>query len=134
MILTKVPFSIDSLTLAAAESPAPGRPDQDRSAKRVRESPGNQAGQSNSKAARAGSPYTKKLNDEHRVVGREVAWEEAIESADLVGEAEITPTKDNEGLKKPLDTGCVTSVTGTPSQQSLKSPIISKSRIPSLKN
>ena len=69
-------------SLAAAESPAPGRPDQDRSGKRLRESPGNQAGQSNPKAPRGGSPYTKKLSEEHRVVEREVAWEEAIESAD----------------------------------------------------
>ena len=119
--------------LAATESPAPGRPGQERLGKRLRDSPGYQAGQSNSKAAKRGSPDPREHSDEDIVVEREKAWNEAIENADLVGEAEITPTKDDEGLKKPLDTGSVTSVTGTPSQQSFMSPIITKPRIPSLK-
>ena len=72
-------------SLTTTESPAPGRPDQDSPGKKLRESPGNPAKQSNSKAARGGSPYTQKHSEEQRVVEREIAWEEALENADLVG-------------------------------------------------
>ena len=108
-------------------SPAPGRPGQERCSKRGRGSAGSPEGQSNPKVARedTGESVSRDI--------REKSWQETIEEANLVTESQITPTRDNEGLVKRADTGFVTSITGTPSQQS---PIISKtmnSRIPSLK-
>ena len=116
-------------------SPAPGRPGQQRSSKRGRGSAGSPEGQSNPKAVRED---TTDSGESVRSNSREKAWQEAIEEANLVTESQITPTKDNEGLLKSADTGIITSITGTPSQQALHShsPIISKSmssRIPSLK-
>ena len=63
---------------------------------------------------------------------REKAWTEAIEAAELVGEATITPSKEGEGFKKTPDLGYVYSITGTPSRNtpcmtSTASPILSKS-------
>ena len=122
------------IAASLTESPAPGRPDHDR--KRGRESPGSPAGQSDPKTARedtlaAGGVKGGGRDGEKE---REKAWEETLEGADLVGDSKITPTKDNEGLRKDLDTGVVTSITGTPSQLHLNSPILYKSsRIPSLK-
>ena len=111
-------------------SPAPGRPGQERCSKRGRGSAGSAGspeGQSNPKVAKedTGESVSRDI--------REKSWQETIEEANLVTESQITPTRDNEGLVKRADTGFVTSITGTPSQQS---PIISKtmnSRIPSLK-
>ena len=111
-------------------SPAPGRPGQERSSKRGRSSPGSPEGQSNPKTAREDTAESVRSDT------REKSWQETIEKADLVTESQITPTKDNVGLVKVADTGIITSITGTPAQQSLQSPIISKnmsSRIPSLK-
>ena len=46
----------------------------------------------------------------------------------------VTESKDDEGLIKVADTGIITSISGTPSQQTIKSPIITKnSKIPSLR-
>ena len=114
------------------ESPAPGRPgqDRDRPNKRGRESPGTPPGQSDLKAARE----ELQAFEENCVKDREEAWKQTIEQADLVGDSRITPTKENEGLRKTPDTGIVTSTSGTPSQLHLKSPILYKtSKIPSLK-
>ena len=116
----------NSAVASMTESPAPGRPgqDRDRPNKRGRESPGTPPGQSDLKAAR----------EENSVKDREEAWKQTIEQADLVGDSRITPTKENEGLRKTPDTGIVTSISGTPSQLHLKSPILYKtSKIPSLK-
>ena len=112
------------------ESPAPGRPDQDRDRpnKRGRESLGTPPGQSDLKAAREENSVKDREKE------REEAWKQTIEQADLVGDSRITPTKENEGLRKSPDTGIVTSISGTPSQLHQKSPILYKtSKIPSLK-
>ena len=111
-------------------SPAPGRPGQERSNKRERASTASPEGQSNPKSARED---TNEKEESVREDSREKSWQETIEEANLVTESQITPTKDNVGLVKKADAGVITSITGTPSQQS---PIISKnmnSRIPSLK-
>ena len=55
--------------LATTESPASGRPGQDRPGKRLRDSPGYPTGQNNSKAAREGSPDTMEQKDENKVGG-----------------------------------------------------------------
>ena len=110
-------------------SPAPGRPCQDRPGKRGRESPGSPAGRSNAKVAR---DIMSVADDSEKVEVK--TWEETIKGANLVTESQITPTKEGEGLAKVADKGVITSISGTPTQQSLPSPIISKySKIPSLK-
>ena len=110
-------------------SPAPGRPRQDRPGKRGRESPGSPVGQSNAKLAR---DNISEAEDNRKK--KEKTWEETIREANLVSESEITPIKENEGLVKVADKGIITSISGTPTQLSLSSPIITKqSRIPSLK-
>ena len=116
-------------------SPAPGRPGQDRSGKRGRNSTGSPTGQMQKKVARdkicERDVSDGKVSDK---VG-ENAWKKAVEEANLVTDSQITPTKDNEGLVKVADTGVITSISGTPSQMSRKSPIITKSsRIPSFRN
>lgn len=120
----------NSLATSMAESPAPGRPDQDRDRpnKRGRESLGTPPGQSDLKAAREENSVKDREKE------REEAWKQSIEQADLVGDSRITPTKENEGLRRSPDTGIVTSISGTPSQLHQKSPILYKtSKIPSLK-
>ena len=110
-------------------SPAPGRPRQDRPGKRGRESPGSPAGQSNAKSARENISDVEDSRKEE-----EKNWEETIKEANLVTESQITPTKEDEGLVKATDVGIFTSISGTPTQHSLQSPIITKhSRIPSLR-
>ena len=110
-------------------SPAPGRPRQDRPGKRGRESPGSPAGQSKTKAVKENISEAEDSKKE-----KENTWEETIRGATLVTESQITPTKEDEGLAKVADIGIITSISGTPTQHSLQSPIITKhSRIPSLK-
>ena len=115
-------------------SPAPGRPSQDRAGKRGRDSTGSPVGQTQKKAAREDISGQKVVDDEVSEKGGENVWKKAIEEANLVTESQITPTKDDEGLIKVADTGIITSISGTPSQQTIKSPIITKnSKIPSLR-
>ena len=97
-------------------SPAPGRPGQEKSSKRGRISAGSPEGQSNPKVAREEG---RDSEDSVRKDSREKSWQEAIEEANLVTECQITPTKDNVGLLKSADTGFITSITGTHSQQAL---------------
>ena len=112
-------------------SPAPGRPSQDPSQgeKRGRKASGSPQGQNTPKSVRQETviDLTKERNKE-----RDEAWKENIENAKLVGEATISPVGDNEGLKKRLDRGLITSVTGTPAKPSFlldshSSPILCKS-------
>ena len=117
-------------------SPAPGRPWQERSSKRGRASASSPEGQSNSKFAREDTIDSEESVRSAESDNRRKSWQESIEEANLVTESQITPTKDSEGLVRSADTGIITSITGTPSQQSFRSPILSKnmnSRIPSLK-
>ena len=116
-------------------SSAPGRPGQEQSqdkvGKRRRVPTGSPKEQNSSKSLRQESPVDPSVD---RANQRKEAWEESIENADLVGEATISPMKDNEGLAKKLDNGHITSITGTPSKTSIfldsnsSSPIISKSK------
>ena len=54
---------------------------------------------------------------------RDEAWRDAVKEAHLVSdEATISPGKEGEGLKKPLDLGIITSVTGTPSKMMIQEP------------
>ena len=76
-----------SVATNLTESPAPGRPGQDR--KRGRDSPGNQAGQSDPKAAREDLQAVGGKSGEVREKEREKTWKETIEGADLVGESNI---------------------------------------------
>ena len=111
-------------------SPAPGRP-----GKRGRESTGSPTGQTQKKAARDDIGEREVVDNKVRKKNGENGWKKAIEEANLVTESQITPTKDTEGLVKMADTGIITSISGTPSQKTIKSPIITKnSRIPSLRN
>ena len=130
--LSKAGWTRNSVAASMPESPAPGRPgqDRDRPNKRGRESPGTPPGQSDLKAARE----ELQAFEENCAKDREEAWKQTIEQADLVGDSRITPTKENEGLRRRPDTGIVTSISGTPPQFHHKSPILHKtSRIPSLK-
>jgi hypothetical protein len=95
-------------------SPAPGRPGQDRGGKRGRDSTGSQSAENIPKAARQEDDGKEDLNQENMRKERQEAWKARIEGADLVGEATISPTKDDKGLSKKPDQGFVTSVTGTP--------------------
>ena len=87
-----------------SQSPPPGRPGQ-RSEKRDRESSGSENG----------------IEDRSKVSRKENTFIEALEKANLVGEATISPTKDGEGLEKNVDCGKVLSVSGTPAKLSLSS-------------
>ena len=106
--------TVGSLDLDAM-SPPPGRPGgmSGQPEKRDRESTGSESDQNKPKVSRASS------------------WSEAIETADLVGEATISPAKVGEGLQRKPDHGTVLSVTGTPSKLSFTdnpaSPILSRS-------
>ena len=80
--------------------------------KRDRESTGSETDQSNPKVTK-------------------VSWSEAIATAELVGEATISPAKVGKWLQRKPDHGTVLSVTGTPSKLSFAdspaSPILSRS-------
>ena len=115
-------------------SPAPGRPHQSqtqnlaRGEKRDRGSPGLTPDQAKQKSLRQDGEVDKTENIRSK---RSDIWKEIIEKADLVGEATISPTKENQGLKSQLDTGLITSITGTPakaasSELQVFSPIFSK--------
>ena len=111
-------------------SPAQGRPDHSygRGEKRERGSPSGTPGQANQKSLR----QDEEVDLASDIINeRTEAWSEILEKADLVGEATITPTKENQGLKTQPDTGLITSITCTPAKPTFsiepqQSPIISK--------
>ena len=119
--LPAVDFSIPATNFESL-SPPPGRPG---SLKRGRESTGSESSQIKPKISRQENTED---DDEKCEDGDKI---KNIESAILVGEATITPTKDGEGLHKKLDHGFVHSVIGTPSsssyQDSPSSPILHRS-------
>ena len=101
-----------TVSTADSGSPAPGRPGQNNSRdKRGRDSTGSSTDENTPKQQRKESPLEKSLEN-----NRDEAWRDAVKEAHLVSdEATISPGKEGEGLKKPLDLGIITSVTGTPS-------------------
>ena len=115
--LPPIDFTLASeLTLNSdhqSQSPPPGRP-------------GHRA----EKRDRTSTDSEKEAEDRSKVPRKGNMFLEALEKADLVGEATISPTKDGEGLKRNVDCGTVLSVSGTPSKQLFSSigsnsPIIS---------
>ena len=64
-------------------------------------------------------------------VDEEISLRKAIEEANLIGEATISPVKDGVGLEKQPDKGMIVSVTATPSKPNhvhySASPVFKKS-------
>ena len=121
-------------------SPPPGRPGQERKEKRGRESTGSpelnkqKVSRKEVDSAPDDSDYDRSDVEEtdRMAKGKDEVWKETIETAELVGEATITPSKDGEGLRKTPDIGFISSITGTPSRNTpslthAASPILSKS-------
>ena len=116
-------------------SPAPGRPHESqtlslgRGEKRDRGSPGSSPDQVKQKSLRQDEEVDKTKDIRSKSSD---TWKDIIERAELVGEATISPTKENQGLKTQLDRGLITSITGTPAKTdslelvSVSSPIFSK--------
>ena len=107
---------------AESGSPAPGRPGQERNEKRSRFSTGSLENRT-PKIARKELEESQEENSSGKGdVSREVEEDEedplrkAIEEANLVGEATISPVKDGVALEKQPDKGMIVSVTATPSQ------------------
>ena len=108
--LPPVDLDIGSPSRLLATSPAPGRPQQSRTEKRGRESPGSPA-DINHKSAR------KELNIEGNDENPVSDWSKALESAELVSEESVvSPVHGSGGLEKLPDLGAVMSVSGTPSK------------------
>ena len=87
-------------------SPAPGRPQESQSLgrgeKRDRGSPGTSPDQVKQKSRRPDEEVDKHEDIRSK---RSDIWKDIIERAELVGEATISPTKENQGLKTQLDRG-----------------------------
>ena len=107
---------------AESGCPAPGRPGQERNEKRSRVSTGSLENRT-PKIARKELEESQEENSSGKGdVSREVEEDEedplrkAIEEANLVGEATISPVKDGVALEKQPDKGMIVSVTATPSK------------------
>ena len=132
-ILVPIPETFPQVELRSSpdsfgsNSPAPGRPNQERWYKRTRESSGSSSDQNTPKVARKvdeadheeenESETVDKRNSkslEQMRIGRENAWREEIERANLVSDGPLNPEDDEDGLQKQLDVGVITSICGTP--------------------
>ena len=92
-------------------SPAPGRPSQNRTEKRSRESTGSNGGGSNAKTAR-------KEGEDHDDDKEEVSeFTRALVEADLVSDTAVaSPSEKVSSITQVKDHGIVTSISGTPSK------------------